>query len=348
MPADLLASVRGDAAPVDHNARSIAALAANPGCDRRAVLDAAGVDKDRTAARLGFPARFGQSTFAITRARAFEAQVKADDAAELARLVGERLGLGPVTARYADLRGGEAATRAAVTGDAVTGEAAGPVFHDHPLLGVEIAGQRVTLDPDVILFAAGGRFHVVAIKSFPVIDGQADGRKVAAAAREAAVYTHALSELAGAGRVSHEVVLVCPANFANRPTATLVDVRKQLGVLRRQLSRLTRAADLVPDGVSFDPGNEHLERDIARIGARYAPECMAACELAFFCRHEAHGSTDRLGRAVRDEVGGIAGIEAVLALADGGDPAGHQEIAELLRFAKAVREETLIAAGGDR
>ncbi|MFI6481175.1 hypothetical protein ACIBH1_24810, partial [Nonomuraea sp. NPDC050663] len=112
LPADLLASLRGDAAPVDHNARSIAALAANPGCDRRAVLDAAGVDKDRTAARLGFPARFGQSTFTITRARAFEAQVKADDAAELARLVGERLGLGPVTARYADLRGADTATRA--------------------------------------------------------------------------------------------------------------------------------------------------------------------------------------------------------------------------------------------
>ena len=61
-----------------HNARTIAALTSNPGCARRAVMDAAGVDKERPARHVGFPAKFGQSRFAITRGNAFEAQVKAE------------------------------------------------------------------------------------------------------------------------------------------------------------------------------------------------------------------------------------------------------------------------------
>jgi hypothetical protein len=39
--------LRGRALPVNHNARTISALAANPGCARRARMDAAGVDKQK-------------------------------------------------------------------------------------------------------------------------------------------------------------------------------------------------------------------------------------------------------------------------------------------------------------
>src|SRR5438270_10649604 len=42
---DRLAELRGPVPPRHHDARTIAALTANPGCARRAVLDAAGVDK---------------------------------------------------------------------------------------------------------------------------------------------------------------------------------------------------------------------------------------------------------------------------------------------------------------
>ena len=51
-----LARLRGDIPPRRHNARTIAALAANPGCHRRALLDSARVDKQRIADREGFPA----------------------------------------------------------------------------------------------------------------------------------------------------------------------------------------------------------------------------------------------------------------------------------------------------
>jgi hypothetical protein len=88
-----LGRIRGDVPPLAHNARSIAALTSNPGCARRAIMDAAGIDKPRLASYIGFPAPFGQSQFAITRGNAFEAQVKANGCAELLRLLREQLGL---------------------------------------------------------------------------------------------------------------------------------------------------------------------------------------------------------------------------------------------------------------
>src|SRR3954465_10185204 len=85
--------LRGAAGAKRHNARTVAALTGNPGCVRRAVLDAAGVDKDKLARRVGFPAKFGQSQFAITRGNSFEAQVKANAFAELITLLRDTLGL---------------------------------------------------------------------------------------------------------------------------------------------------------------------------------------------------------------------------------------------------------------
>ncbi|MEU5722660.1 hypothetical protein [Micromonospora sp. NPDC047738] len=355
--AQRLAEIRGGVPPRRHNARTIAALTGNPGCTRRAVLDSAGVDKPKLAERIGFPARFGQSRFAITRGNAFEAQVKADGGAELLRLVAERLGVPvPAGATWTDLGGAEdlpdrhERSRAALTGG---GE---PALFDHPLLGLDVAGRRVHLEPDLVAARLGGRFHVVEIKSFPVIDGQADPAKVSAAAIQSAVYVLALRELlAAAGHdpdlVSHEVVLVCPRDFANRPVASLLDVRKQLLVLRRQLDRMDRIEDLlvdVPAGFTADLTADPaaLTAALSGVPARYAPECLAACELAYFCRHEARGHTTALGRPVREALGGIADVGEVLALADGvraPDPE-QAEAAALLRAAARLRADAL--AGG--
>ena len=75
--------LRGPGPGKRHNARTIAALTANPGCSRRAVLDAAGVDKPKLAQHIGFPASFGQSRFALARGNGFEAMLKADGCALL-------------------------------------------------------------------------------------------------------------------------------------------------------------------------------------------------------------------------------------------------------------------------
>src|SRR3954454_20939847 len=182
--------LRGGVAARNHDARTIAALTSNPGCGRRAVLDAAGIDKARLAAHIGFPGRFGQSRFAIARGNAFEAQVKADGCAELLRLLRERLGLPIPEVSYDDLSavGGNASrevryarTRTLVARAAADRADAGTLF-DHPMLRLDIAGYYAYLEPDLIAFRIGGRFHIVEIKSFALVDGQADSAKEGAGA----------------------------------------------------------------------------------------------------------------------------------------------------------------------
>jgi hypothetical protein len=385
-----LARVRGRALPRSHNARTIAALASNPGCARRAIMDAAGADKQRLAAFAGFPAPFGQSRFALTRGNAFEAQVKANGGAELLKLLREHLKLPIPEASYDDLSevGGNislelrhARTRnllaraagAAIaaggaapgSGAAIPADDAGTMF-DHPLLRLEVGGRHAFLEPDMIAFQVRGKFHVVEIKSFSVIDGHADGNKVASAAIQSAVYVLALRDaLAELGlppaAVADETILVCPGNFSNRPLAASLDIRKQLTVVRRQLSRLDRIDDLLgllPDDLTFDldPDVHGVPRRtpaglgmaIRQIEARYAPECLNTCEMCFFCREEAGGRTAALGRDVRDDLGGVDQVATVLGLArstpGAGPPGSYSDVAEaadLLRTAARLRGESL-------
>ncbi|MBM2621053.1 hypothetical protein JIG36_36690 [Actinoplanes sp. LDG1-06] len=325
-----LSQLRGNAPAKRHNARTVAALTGNPGCARRAVLDAAGIDKNALAAQVGFPAKFGQSQFAITRGNSFEAQVKANGYAQLVRMLRETLGLDIEEVGSKDLEtvgGNESqelrhirarqALQAAVEGrEPLT-------FLDHPLLRLDVGGNNVYLEPDLVAFHHDGVLHVVEIKSFAIIDDQADGSKVAAAARQSAVYVLALRRLLGDDRVSHDVVLVCPKDFSNQPTAVKIDVRKQLIILDHQLTRLARIESLVellPPGVSLDLAThtrEELLTTLATMEARYEPSCLNSCEMAYLCRHEAAGCTSALGATVREELGGVETVARALELAAG-------------------------------
>ncbi|WP_161330879.1 hypothetical protein, partial [Streptomyces sp. SID5789] len=316
------------------DARALAALAANPGCRRRAILDGAGVDKAALASALGSPSVFGQSQFAFMRGNAFEARVKADGGAELLRLVHEKLDQGaepPAGARVPDLSASGPEGRAARTSLALreaTGTPGAWTLLDHPMLALEVAGSPAFLEPDAVVVHPDGSWTVVEIKSFPMLDGAADPAKVGAAARQAAVYVLALERVAGhldpAPRVRHRVLLVCPKDFSNLPTASAVDVRKQRAVTDRQLARLTRIEDIadeLPDGVCFSPElpTEELTAAVGAVPATYAPECLSACELAFHCRARSRedGAVTSLGRPVRAELGGLATVEDVLAAARG-------------------------------
>ncbi|EFC81378.1 hypothetical protein [Parafrankia sp. EUN1f] len=355
--------LRGRAPRRRHDARTIAALTRNPGCARRAVLDAAGVDKELLARQIGFAAPFGQSPFAIVRGNVFEARVTADECAALLTLLAECLdtdaeagadeatssdviyldlgasGAGPdaegparrLERTEAVLRS-EAAARAGAGSRAETrAEPRRTVLLAHPLLRLAVGGQDVYLEPDLLVIRPDGRAHVVEIKSFAVVDGQADGEKVAAAAVQAAVYVLALRRMLGTpAAVSHDVVLVCPKDFSNVPLATRVDVRRQLLALDHQLARLTTVQtllDALPPEVTFDlapaadgaptrPAGE-LTDALDQLPARYAPDCLSVCELAFRCRQEAAGRTAALGASVREELGGIDTVAEVLDLAGG-------------------------------
>jgi len=394
-----LDALRGPVAPRSHDARTIAALTVNPGCSRRAVLDAAGVDKRKLAERIGFPARYGQSPFAITRGIAFEKQVKAENCAALLELLrGEPLNFSVPEHEYVDLGvepsadpGAHAAvdraTRYQRTRDLFARVVAGePLLADHPLLRLDVGGRTAYVEPDVVALSARpagvsdgspARLYVAEVKSFAVIDGQADPGKVGAAATQAAVYVLALRRLfaelgADPRLVADDVILVCPKDFANQPSAHVLDVRRQIAAVERQLTRLPRIGALISDldpTVDFDlavdpaetkgePGRDHrtaaeLTKSLTMIEARYAPECVTNCEMAFHCRAEsrAAGAADALGRSVRDALGGIEAIEDALALADGssnaatsGLRADQHEAARLLRAAARAYDEALRVA----
>ncbi|WNI15661.1 hypothetical protein [Actinacidiphila sp. ITFR-21] len=356
-----LAALRGpgtEARPLD--ARALAALAANPGCRRRALLDAAGIDKGAVAETLGAPARFGQSRFAFSRGHAFEARVKRDGCAELLRLLGVAAEEDGGAAVLPDLGAPGPAGRVARTRMALAEAAPGVwTLLDHPLLTLDVAGSTAYLEPDAVAIAPDGRWTVVEIKSFPILDGGADAMKVGAAARQAAVYVLALDAVEPA-RTGTDVLLVCPKDFSNLPTAERVDVRRQLAVTRRQLARLTRIEEIaaaLPEGTTFDLGYAADGRTVTRpraelsaavdtVPAAYAPECLSACELAFHCRDRSRddGRVDALGRGLRAELGELTTVESVLAAAAGlaGDP--DDPAVAALRRAAELRAEALAEA----
>ncbi|GAA4918446.1 hypothetical protein ACFPM3_33510 [Streptomyces coeruleoprunus] len=351
-----LAELRGPATvPHPLDARALAALAANPGCRRRALLDGAGVDKAALASALGAPSGFGQSQFAFMRGNAFEAKVKADGGTELMRLLGVEAAGGVLAPDLAAAGPEGRAARTALALREAT-EAGAWSLLDHPMLVLEVAGSPVYLEPDAVVVGPDGRWTVVEIKSFPMIDGSADAAKVGAAARQAAVYVLALERVAAVtdgAQVSPSVLLVCPKDFSNQPAGSVVDVRRQLAVTRRQLARLTRLDDIaaeLPEGVTFDVeacSAEQLAAAVEVVPHAYAPECLAACELAFHCRDRARGAgaVEALGRSVRGELGGLTTVGDVLAAARGeaGDP--DDPAVAALRRAAALRADALASAG---
>lgn len=318
------------------------------------------MDKTALASALGSPSAFGQSQFALTRGNAFEAKVKADGGAELLRLVRAHLDPGAEAAERAavpDLSaiGPEGRTARTALALREAGEAGGWTLLHHPMLALEVAGSPAFLEPDAVVVHPDGGWTVVEIKSFPMLDGSADPAKVGAAARQAAVYVLALEAVAArldpSPRVRHDVLLVCPKDFSNLPTASAVDVRKQRAVTARQLDRLTRIEEIagtLPAGTCFAPDlpAEQLTAAVEAVPATYAPDCLSACELAFHCRQRSRAADEvtALGRAVRAELGGLTTVEDVLSAARGesGDPADPAVAA--LRRAAALRAEALQGA----
>ena len=369
MSEEWLARLRGGQPPEAYNARTIAALASNPGCARRAILDAAAVNKQKLAEHAGFPVPFGMSPFAMNRGTAFERRVKDEPEKDLLRLLREALDLDVAEVAFTDLNdvGGsrDLALRHEHTKKKLTAapEQRGTLF-DHPLLRFRVGGRHAYLEPDLIAFRHDDTFHVVEIKSFAIIDDQADAAKVSAAAIQSAVYVRALRDLVegtaakGTATVEDKTVLIAPKDFSLTPVATTLDVRKQLGVLERQLSRMDgidKLLALVPGDVSFslradergrprrDPSD--LLHDLHQIPASYAPECLASCEMCCLCRAEAAGTTGALGKSVREEAGGIETVARVLKVAHARDPfpvpEDIAEAAAILRRAATLRQEAL-------
>ncbi|MDG4760319.1 hypothetical protein [Micromonospora sp. WMMD710] len=364
-----LDALRGSGKRKGLDARAIAALTGNPACHRRALLDAAGINKSDLAAAIDFPMPADQSQFAITRGNSFEAQVKANGCAQLLTLLRAVLGFTLPEVSYDDLKsvGGNDSfsvrhrhTAQVLIRAAALSDEAG-TFFDGPVLELDVAGYKVHLEPDLVAFRANGKFHVVEIKSFAIIDGQAADSSVAAAEVQAAVYVHAMRELLRSrgldeGMVSSHAVLVCPKDFTNRPVAVKIDVTNQVAAVRRQLTRMRRLDSIVADvsrGATLDRWRDQdqldlrpaaeLIRALREVQAHYVPQCFRVCELAKFCRNDERGSTAALGRQVRGELGGLESVAEAVGLAMGvRRPAADQvEQAQMLQLANSYRAAAL-------
>ncbi|ONI48797.1 MULTISPECIES: hypothetical protein [unclassified Streptomyces] len=367
-----LGVLRGTAPPIPHNARTLAALTANPSCDRRSLLDAAGIDKDALAAHLSLPRPLRKSQLALDYGIAFERKVTAQGGAPLVPLLRQALGLSVPEVSYEDvnsvgsdddkspLRLRRIHTRSRIR-RAAHGKSDPRTLLDHPVLRLTVAGHQAYLEPDVIAFQREGVFYVVEIKSFPVIHGQPDPIKAAAALTQAAAYVLALRELLAEDglppeRVSDTVVLVNPRNFTRHPTATPFSAHKQIKNLSRHLGRLRRLPELldkVPPDTTFDlaPGPDQkptrprgeLVAALATVRPNYTPGCRHHCDLAFHCRTEARnqGRTAALGTAVRDDLAGIDSIATARALADGHlhPSRGQKDLAQALRHAQRIHAD---------
>ncbi|MGW2052760.1 hypothetical protein ACWCOZ_02370 [Streptomyces sp. NPDC001840] len=369
----LLDRLRGNQARQEYTARKITALTANPGCERRAVLDAAGIDKGKLADRLGKPAPFGQSPFAITRQQQFVDQLKAYGYAELITLLRAELDVPIAEAAIADLNtvgeNADLSVRAAETRNllrAIAENRDTRLILDHPMLTLDVAGTIAYLEPDAVSHRIGDQLYVVLVRSFSAVDGQADAGKVAEAAKQAAVHVLALRQAldrmgADPALVAERFLLALPKDFSNRPYGRLVDLRQQLDSVTYQLTRLAKVESRVaalPSDATLDLSQdrtgrpaataESLAATVEALPHLYGPRCLDMCELSHYCRDAAirDGDPALLGSVVRDSLPGMENIAIAYDLAHGlREPAeAQEEVVELLRIAAGLRARRL--AGG--
>lgn len=365
-----LDQIRGAMEPARSNARAIAALTSNPGCTRRRVIDAARVPAHVVAERLGHPVTRGQSPFAIASGNLFELRLKKkSDYALLAEALREHVRLPEKGLRVENLgrapglRVGDAwlEERARKTEKVLAaiarGDADAPHLVDHPVLVFELGGLKVYLEPDALAFRVGTQLQLVEIKSYPIIDGQADPSKVSSTAGQSAVYLLALrATLERLGLdpniLRWSVLLVAPKNFGRTAVAHEVPLKKKSLALERVLRRVPATSslleglpsnftlDVVPAGDKplTEKQREVLETAVRQLPMRFVPECLASCDLARCCRAQAIADDDpaRLGRAVRDAMAGVATLHDALRLATNGARPGEaavRDVAEALQDA---------------
>lgn len=380
-----LNELRGNLPRARANARSVAALTQNPGCTRRRVIDSAGLSADNLAAMLGHPTLRGQSPFAIEGGNRFEDRLKRRSDYELLvdalapyvelpkppALVVEdvnRVGRLKDPKAWMDARAAKTDTALAKI---ARGDADAPHIVDHPVLRFELAGTSVNLEPDALAFRVGEHLELVEIKTYPIIDGQADPAKLSATAGQAAVYHMALR--ATLERLGFDpellvwtVILVAPRNFGRQPVAHRVPLKKKTMSLERVLKSVpdTEAVlkklpagltfDVDPDGVlDEDALRAALVAAVSLVDALYVPDCVQNCDMAKFCRSQAWAADDpaRLGRSVRDNLAGVHTLADSLRLAEHGPDPDEDELANVAEalgdaFGAVQRARALVPTAG--
>lgn len=197
--------------------RSVAGLLATPGCERRSTLVAAGVDLDSLSAKPP-----GQSPFALARSAQFQSRV-IKGYAHLSGLISEHLGVAVEGMKSSDL-----ATALADTTSTV-----------HTVNGVSLPWEGSTVELGDLLLVSGVRVHLIGVRTYAMVGGQADPAKVAATSRELAVQIVALRDSLGdPDRLATRTLLILPRNYGLSLAGAVLDVAPQVARVRLLRKRL--------------------------------------------------------------------------------------------------------------
>lgn len=374
---DSLNRLRGGFPEVRLTARRVAAVVEAPGCDRRAILDGAGVDTTKLAGLVtGVLDR--QSPQAMSRAAQFQRVLENHEHAQILALGRQHLGLELAEVRKRDMSevadGAQLGSKETLRGRMTRQHIRHILDGDPNALNMLInpatplrVGPRVAwLEQDALAFAEAGQLNLVMVKTFDYLDGEADPAKVGQTAREAAAHILSLQELAEdlgypRDRVGTKVLLILPSGLTFRPAGLLVDVSQQVARLQRRLAHVPDVEALVADlGIDLSlpsygsrvPRTNELVQNarnvIDRLPFRFGDGCQQ-CPMFRICRDEAQDarSTARLGSAVAGACGEVASVDDALALGHGAQtPASLSEhaLAAMLQRAAAAHARATEAA----
>lgn len=349
-PQSALQRLRGEFPGARLNARRVASIVEAPGCVRRTVLDAAGVDTTFLVQQLGFK-RDRQSPLAISRAAQFEALLERDGRAQLIQLARRHLDLELSDVRVKDLSVAGTRSQVRIAADTrrtkLTKQELGHILRREPgaanllvkpLTTLTIGNLEAQLEQDVLAFAEQGALHVVAIRNFYMTRDDADPTLVGQAARETAVHVLSLQRMAEAlgcdrAQISTKVLLVLPRDLLFVPTGVVIDVADEVEHLEQAIGRigdiedLAESLDLIalpppPETLSSEDDHEQFRGEVRgalrAMPMRFGDGCVS-CAMFRSCRQEAEAerSTARLGSVVAGLCGETGSIDAVLDLVEG-------------------------------
>jgi hypothetical protein len=255
----------------------------------------------------------------------------------------------------------------------LSGNPQAPNLIDGAVLQATISGISAYFEADALAARFGGPIHGGEIKSFPVVDGQVDPEKLAAALDQVALYILLsrllILDLGGDPDVmSSLAMLITPTNVGLKPTLSTKNVGNRINRIERVLAAVPDVdsiAGSVPGTFNFGTvANQIAEpsrridalHDIAdRVGTAYTPTCLSTCGNAFFCRERAFraGAICLTGPKAVRLLPGVHSLDRAADLSNGAPPAaGEAPVAAQLSQAgrlydAAVRRPHPASGSGD-
>ncbi len=351
--------LRGRAPRRSPTVRALATISRHTQCGVASAGFAAGVDFGLLLRGTDLVMDFGQSPFAFSRGKTFEAILARDDYEAVFTLLREQLGFAPSDTRAVNLRKGFRRNRVGMSDRAIAtqallsrmvrGDAMAPNLVDGAVFETEVGGVVAHFEADTLAARSGGELYPGEVKSFPVVDGRADPEKLGAALDQASVYAllamRAVDAVGGDPHlISTKVLLITPRNVGLTPMLSTMQVSRRMERIEELFARVPdvrEVGEMLPEGLTFDlvaeaAGNpdgrlEVLGSIAEALGVSYGDSCLADCGLARFCRSRLHAADDPAvcGRAMTRLLPCVATMARALELSHGASPVGREEAVAL-------------------